>query len=172
MILGMSTSTFTLVHVILSLIGILAGVIVLIGMFSSKMLDGWTAIFLATTILTSATGYFFPSDRVLPSHVVGFISLVALAIAVFALYSRRLVGPWRWIYVIGSTVALYLNVFVAVAQAFQKVPFLSALTPTQPAPLFIVTELVVLGIFIVLAIVAVRSFRTPTGAPAPGSGHA
>ena len=107
MILGMSISTFTLVHVVLSLVGIFAGLVVLFGMFSSKRLDGWTALFLATTVLTSVTGFPFPRDHVLPSHIVGVISLVVLAIAIFALYSRFLAGPWRWIYVVGAVVALY-----------------------------------------------------------------
>ena len=166
MILGMSTSTFTLVHVILSLVGIFAGAIVLFGMFSSKKLEGWTALFLATTVLTSVTGFPFPRDHILPSHIVGVISLVVLAIAIFALYSRHLAGPWRWIYVASAVVALYLNAFVAVVQAFQKVPSLNALAPTQSDPVFIVTQLVVLGIFVVLGIVAARSFRPQADAPA------
>lgn len=159
MILGMSTSTFTLVHVLLSLVGIFAGFVVLIGMFSSKKADGWTALFLTATVLTSATGFPFPRDHILPSHIVGVISLVVLAITIYALYSRHLAGSWRWIYVVGAVVALFLNVFVAVAQAFQKVPPLSALAPTQSEPPFIVAELVVLVIFIVLGVLAVRSFH-------------
>ena len=162
MILGMSTSTFTLVHVVLSLVGIFAGLVVLFGMFSSKRLDGWTALFLATTVLTSVTGFPFPRDHVLPCHIVGVISLVVLAIAIFALYLRHLAGPWRWVYVAGAVVALYLNIFVLVVQAFLKVPFLNALAPTQSDPPFIVMQLVVLGIFVVLGIVAVRLFRPQT----------
>src|SRR5437870_13470505 len=127
MILGMSTSTFTLVHVVLSLIGIFAGAIVLFGMFSSKRLNGWTALFLATTVLTSVTGFFFPRDHLLPSHIVGVISLVVLAVAVLALYGYLLAGSWRWIYVAGARVALYLYVFVAVVHAFQELPFLQPL---------------------------------------------
>ncbi|MEN3352881.1 MAG: hypothetical protein V7640_1039, partial [Betaproteobacteria bacterium] len=102
MIAGMSTSTFTLVHVVLSLVGIFAGLVVLFGMFSSKRLEGWTAVFLATTVLTSLTGFFFPRDQILPSHIVGLISLAVLAIAILALYSRDLAGSWRWIYVVGT----------------------------------------------------------------------
>jgi hypothetical protein len=161
----MSTSTFTLVHVVLSLVGIFAGLVVLYGMFSSKKLDGWTALFLATTVLTSATGFPFPRDHVLPSHIVGVISLVVLAMATFALYSRDLAGPWRWIYVVGAVAALYLNVFVGVVQAFQKVPFLSALAPTPSDPPFIVSQVVVLGIFVVLGILALRSFHPRSDAP-------
>jgi hypothetical protein len=139
-------------------------------MFSSRTLDGWTALFLATTVLTSATGFPFPRDHILPSHIVGIISLIVLAVTILAFYSYRLAGPWRWIYVVGAVVAQYLNVFVAVAQAFQKVPFLNALAPTQSAPTFIVTQLVVLGIFILLGILAVRSFHPRADALASSVG--
>ena len=159
MILGMSTSTFTLVHVILSLVGIFAGLVVVFGMFSSKKLDGWTALFLATTVLTSVTGFFFPFDKILPSHIVGIISLVVLAIAILALYVLHLAGPWRWIYVVSAVLALYLNVFVGVVQAFQKLPLLKSLAPTQSEPPFLIAQAVVLVIFIVLGIAAVRSFH-------------
>jgi hypothetical protein len=166
MILGMSTSTFTLVHVGLSLVGILAGLVVLFGMFGAKRLDGWTALFLATTVLTSVTGYFFPRDHILPSHIVGAVSLVVLAIAIFALYSRHLAGPWRWIYVTAAVVSLYLNVFVGVVQSFLKVPMLNALAPTQSETPFVVAQFIVLAVFIVLGIAAVRSFHPQTGAQA------
>lgn len=159
MILGMSTSMFTLIHVLLSLVGIVAGIAVLIGMLGSRKADGWTALFLTTTVLTSATGFAFPRDHILPSHLVGILSLVILAIAIYALYSRRLAGSWRWVYVVGALVALYLNVFVAVAQAFLKVPTLNALAPTQSDPPFIVAQVIVMGIFIVLGVLAVRSFH-------------
>jgi hypothetical protein len=159
MILGMSTSTFTLVHVILSLVAILSGLVVLFGMFSSKMLEGWTAFFLATTVLTSVTGFPFPRDHILPSHIVGVISLVVLAITIFALYARRLAGSWRWIYVVSAVLALYLNVFVLVVQSFLKVPSLKALAPTQSEPPFVVAQAVVLVIFVALCVLAVRSFH-------------
>src|SRR5580765_3828938 len=120
MILGMSLATFTTVHVVLSLVGIAAGLIVLFGWFSSRIASGWTAIFLATTVLTSVTGFLFPSERILPSHIVGVISLVVLAVAIFAFYVGRLAGHWRWIYLVSAAVSLYLNVFVAVVQSFQK----------------------------------------------------
>ena len=162
MILGMSTSTFTLVHVVLSLVGIFAGLIVVFGMLGSKKLDGWTALFLATTVLTSVTGFFFPFDKILPSHIVGIISLVVLAIAILALYALHLAGPWRWIYVVSAVVALYLNVFVGVVQAFQKVPLLASLAPTQSEPPFLIAQAVVLVIFVAVGIAAVRSFRPPT----------
>ncbi len=169
MILGMSTATFTLVHVVLSLIGILAGFVVLFGMFRSRVVEGWTAGFLAATVLTSATGFPFPRDHILPSHIVGIISLVVLAITIFALYVRHLSGTWRWIYVVGAVVALYLNVFVAFAQAFQKVPALNALAPTPADPPFIVTQVVVMGIFVVLGVVAVRSFHPQPDTAALGA---
>ncbi len=159
MIFGMSIATFTMVHVVISLVGIFTGLVVVFGMFGSNKLDGWTALFLATTVLTSATGFFFPSEHVLPSHIVGFISLVVLAVAIYALYSRQLAGPWRWIYVVGAVVALYLNVFVGVVQAFQKIPFLNALAPAQSDPPFIIAQVVVLGIFVALAIAALRAFH-------------
>ena len=166
MILGMSTSTFTLVHVVLSLVGIFAGLVVVFGMFSSKKLDGWTALFLATTVLTSVTGFFFPFDKILPSHIVGIISLVVLAIAILALYALHLAGSWRWIYVVSAVLALDLNVFVGVVQAFQKFPLLASLAPTQSEPPFLIAQAVVLVIFVVLGIVAVRSFHPPADAPA------
>ena len=159
MILGMSLATFTLVHVILSLIGIFTGLVVLIGMLNSNRLSGLTAVFLATTLLTSATGFLFPFDKLLPSHIVGIISLVVLALAILALYVFRLAGSWRWIYVGGAVLSLYLNVFVAVVQAFLKVPFLTELAPTQKEPPFAIAQGVVLLAFIVLGILAVRWFR-------------
>jgi hypothetical protein len=159
MILGMSTSAFTTLHVVLSLIGIAAGFVVLAGMFVSKRFDGWTAIFLATTILTSVTGYFFPVDKILPSHIVGALSLAVLVVAVLGFYRYRLEGSWRWIYVVTAIVALYLNVFVAVVQLFLKIPFLHELAPTQGEPPFVITQLFVLGIFVALGVAAVRSFH-------------
>lgn len=166
MILGMSTSTFTLVHVVLSLIGIFVGAVVLFGMLSSHKLTAWTALFLATTVLTSVTGFFFPRDQILPSHIVGVLSLVVLAIAIVALYVYRLAGSWRWIYVASAVLALYLNVFVAVVQAFLKISFLNDLTPKQNEPPFVIAQAVVLLTFIVFGILAVRTFRPETKASA------
>jgi hypothetical protein len=159
MIFGMSLSTFTQIHVALSLVGILTGLMVLAGLLRSQVSGGVTATFLITTILTSATGFLFPVKEILPSHIVGIISLVALAIAVYALYSRKLAGSWRWIYVAAAVFALYLNVFVLVAQAFLKVPALHAIAPTQSDPAFGATQLVVLVLFVWLGIRAARSFR-------------
>ena len=159
MILALSTSTFTMVHVALSLIGIVSGIIVLHGMVGARKLEGWTALFLATTVLTSVTAIFFPSTSFGPAHVVGVLSLVVLAAAIVALYFFRLAGPWRWIYIVGAVLALYLNVFVAVVQAFQKLPPLAARAPAQSEPPFLVAQLVVMAIFIVLGVVAVKRFH-------------
>ncbi len=159
MILGMSTSTFTVIHVIISLVAIASGIIVVLGMVKGKSLDGWTALFLATTVLTSATGFFFPAAKFMPSHALGIISLVALAVALFALYGSHLSGTWRLIYVVGAVLALYLNVFVLVVQAFQKLPALQPLAPTQSEPPFLIAQLVVMAIFIGLGIIAARSFH-------------
>jgi hypothetical protein len=162
MILGMSVETFTQVHVLLSLIGIATGLVVLRGMLAARKCDGWTAIFLATTVLTSVTGFFFPRDRLLPSHIVGVISLAALAIAIVALYLQHLRGSWRWLYVGGAVLALYLNVFVLVVQSFLKVPALNRLAPTQSEPPFAVSQLIVLALFVVLGVRAVKRFH-PAG---------
>ncbi|HEX9445503.1 MAG TPA: hypothetical protein VGA73_15385 [Candidatus Binatia bacterium] len=162
MILGMSISTFTLVHVVLSLIGIFSGAVVLLGMLGGKRLDGWTATFLATTVLTSVTGFGFPFDHLLPSHKVGILSLAVLAVAILTRYAFHLVGAWRWIYVITAALALYLNVFVGVVQAFLKVPALRALAPTGTEPPFVAAEAAVLALFVALAVAAAIKFRPPT----------
>jgi hypothetical protein len=163
MILGMSLSTFTLVHVVISLIGIAAGLVALYGMFGSKKCAGWTAVFLGFTVLTSVTGYFFAFEKVLPSHIVGAISLVLLAVALYALYARRLAGSWRWIYVATAVAALYLNVFVGVVQSFLKIKPLAAIAPTQQDPPFIIAQGLVLVLFIVLGILAAKRFHPPAG---------
>lgn len=157
MIFGMTP--FLFFHVLMSLIGILAGLVVLNGLFGSKRLPGWTLWFLVTTIATSATGFALPADHLLPSHIVGIISLVVLTIALFALYSRKLSGAWRAIYVMTAVLALYLNVFVLVAQAFLKVPSLHALAPTGSEPPFAIAQGIVLVLFLIAGVVAVKSFR-------------
>jgi len=155
----MILTAFTIFHVALSLIGIGSGLVVLFGMLSSKRLDSWTRIFLVTTIATSVTGYFFPVHKLLPSHIVGFISLIALALAWIARYRHHLARSWRRTYVITAVIALYLNVFVLVVQLFLKVPSLKALAPTQAEPPFKVTQLVVLVLFVVLGTIAAKRFR-------------
>jgi len=148
-----------MLHVVVSLVGILSGVIVLVGMLGAKRLHGWTGLFLATTVLTSVSGFFFPRDHLLPSHIVGILSLVVLVAAILALYAFRLAGAWRWVYAAGAVVALYLNVFVAVVQAFLKLSFLKPLAPTQSEPPFLIAQLAVMAIFVVLGIAAIRSFH-------------
>jgi hypothetical protein len=159
MILGMSTATYTLVHVLISLVGIGSGLIVMFGFLTGRQLNGLTAIFLATTVLTSVTGFGFPVDHLLPSHIVGITSLVVLAIAIPARYTFHLVGPWRLIYVVTAAIALYLNVFVLVAQLFLKVPVLKALAPTGKEPPFLVVQLIVMVIFIVFTILSAKRFH-------------
>ena len=163
-------TTFTLIHVGISLAAILSGFAVLCGMLAAKRLDGWTAVFLVTTVLTSATGFFFPFHGVTPAIVVGIISLVVLAAAIFARYARSLSGAWRKTYVVTSVLALYFNVFVLIVQAFQKIPALKNIAPTQNDPPFKVTQLVVLVTFLVLGIFAAIRFRAePLSVSTPGN---
>jgi hypothetical protein len=159
MIWGMSTETFTLVHVIISLIAIASGLIVLLGMIAGKRLNGLTALFLATTVLTSVTGFGFPITRVTPAVILGGMSLVVLAVAIFARYGRHLARGWRKTYVVTAALALYFNVFVLVVQSFLKVPALKALAPTQKEPPFAIAQLTALVLFVILAIVAAKRFR-------------
>jgi len=147
------------VHTWLSLIGLASGFVVLVGFIQSKPLNGWTALFLATTVLTSVTGYGLPADRILPSHIVGAISLVVLAAAILARYVYHLAGSWRWIYVVTAMAALYLNAFVAVVQLFRKVPALNALAPTESEPPFAIAQVLLLAVAIMLTIWAARAFR-------------
>ena len=164
MILGMGLETFVLVHVVISLIGIVAGLIVMFGMLGSRSQPGLTAIFLLFTILTSATGFLIPpllSEKLLPSHIIGILSLALLAIACIALYVARLAGAWRWIYVVTALASLYLNVFVLVVQSFLKIPALTALAPGNPpaGPAFAVAQGIVLVFFAVMIIGVWRRFR-------------
>lgn len=164
MILGMSLETFVLVHVIISLVGIVAGLIVMFDMLGSRSQPVLTAIFLLCTILTSATGFLIPpllSEKLLPSHIIGILSLALLAIACIALYVARLAGAWRWIYVLTALISLYLNTFVLVIQSFLKVPALTALAPGNPpsGPVFGVAQGIVLVFFVVMIIGAWRRFR-------------
>jgi hypothetical protein len=151
---------YTVIHTLISLVGIFTGLVVLFGLLVRKRLDGWTKWFLITTVLTSVTGFFFPFHGFTPAIGVGIISLLVLAVAIYARYSRQLAGHWRWIYVVTAVIALYFNVFVAVVQAFEKVPVLKAMAPTQTEPPFKVTQLVVLALFVVLGIVAAIRFRS------------
>lgn len=163
MIFGMTPLTF--IHVVLSLIGIFAGFIAVFGMIGGKRLDGWNGIFLLTTALTSVTGFFFPFHRVTPGIILGIISLVVLAVAIPARYVLHLAGPWRKIYAVTASIALYLNVFVLVAQLFMKVPSLHVLAPNGSEPPFLISQAVVMVLFIVLTIAAAIKFH-------PESAHA
>jgi hypothetical protein len=154
-----SMTTFTQVHVALSLIGIVSGFVVAFGLLAAKRLDSWTAFFLISTVATSVTGFFFPFHGFTPAIGVGIVSLVVLAVAIFARYTRKLTGAWRWIYVVTAMIALYLNVFVLIVQLFQKVPALKALAPTQSETPFLVTQLVAFTLFVVLTIFAAIRFR-------------
>jgi hypothetical protein len=156
---GITLSAFTLLHVLISLIGIIAGLIALTGWLNSDPSRTPTAIYLATTILTSVTGFLFPFTKLLPSHIVGIISLVLLAVATFALYGKHLSGLWRPIYTVTATLSLYLNVFVLIVQSFLKVPLLRASAPTQTEPAFLVTQGAALLLFLVLTILTTARFR-------------
>lgn len=158
MILGMSTSTFTLLHVIISLVGIGSGLCVVYGFLQGRMFGGITALFLATTVLTSLSGFGFPFDHLLPSHKVGILSLLVLAVAILGLYVFHLAGVWRRTYVVTACIALYLNCFVLVVQLFLKVPALHALAPTQKEPPFAVAQLIVLALFVGLTILSAKRF--------------
>ena len=156
-------AAYTLLHVLISLVGIGTGLVVLFGMLGAKRLDAWTSVFLWTTVATSVTGFGFPVDRILPSHVVGVISLVALTFAILARYRHRMAGRWRAIYVITAVMSLYLNVFVLIVQLFLKVPGLHALAPTQTEPPFQIAQLANLVAFATAGIAAVIRFRVAPG---------
>ena len=155
----MDSQAFTLFHVAISLVGILSGLVVLYGLLTANRMRGTTLLFLATPVATSVTGYFFHRDHIMPSHIVGAVSLLFLCAAIVALYTFRLRGVWRVVYVASAVAALYLNVFVLIVQAFGKVPFLHALAPNGSEPPFIVVQVIVLVAFVVLGFAAVRRFR-------------
>jgi len=163
MMLGMSLSTFTFVHVLISLVGIASGLIVLYGFLADKRMDGLTALFLTTTVLTSVTGFMFPFEHFSPADTFGVISLVVLTIAIAARYAFHLAGGWRTTFVVTSALALYLNCFVAVVQSFLKIPALHALAPQGKEPPFLLAQLVVFLIFVVLTILAAKKFRVQSG---------
>ena len=160
MILGMSLAGFTVFHLIISMIAIALGFIVAGGILASNRLPGWTAWFLVLTVLTSATGFLFPFTKILPSHVVAIISLVLLAIAVYALYGKALARIWRTVYVVTAMLALWFNVFVLIAQSFQKVALLNVYAPTGSEPPFAITQGIVLLFFIFLIVLGIRRFKT------------
>lgn len=159
MILGMTTSTFTLLHVLISLLGIGSGFVVMYGLLTANRMGRLTAVFLATTALTSISGFAFPNEHITPGIAIGILSLVFLGVALVARYVLRMRGVWRWIFVVTALVAQYFNCFVLVAQSFEKVPALRALAPTQKEPPFAIAQLLVLTSFVVLTIASLRRFR-------------
>jgi hypothetical protein len=161
-----SITTFTLIHTLISLVAIVAGLVVVGGLMAGTRLDGWTGLFLVTTALTSITGFGFPYTRLLPSQDIGIISLVVLVPVIFALYRKRLEGAWRGVYVVGSVLLLYLNVFVLVDQLFKRIPALIVLAPTHKEPPYVVTQLLVMALFVVLGVAAFKRFRPQAVVPA------
>ena len=153
-------TTFTLIHVVLSLVGIVAGLVVAGGLIAGQRLDGWTGLFLVTTVATNATGFGFPFVTFLPSHAVAIISLVVLAAVIVARYVKQLSGVWRTVYGWGTVLALYLNVFVLVNQLFRRIPALVVAAPKQTEPPFVLTQLLVLALFVWLGRAAVRGLAT------------
>jgi len=154
--------TFTVVHVVLSLIGILSGLVVLCGLLTANRMNGWTMLFLITTVATSVTGFGFPFQGVTPAIILGILSLIVLLAAIVARYAFHLAGSWRWIFVVGSVVALYFNVFVLVVQAFLKIPALHALAPKGSEPPFAMAQGIVLVLFILAGTLSVRRFHSVT----------
>jgi hypothetical protein len=157
---------YTLLHVVLSLVGIFSGLLVVGGFVAGKRFDGWGSVFLATTVATNVSGFGFPFETFLPSHAVAILSLLVLTVVIVARYFRYLAGPWRGIYVIGSVLAVYLNVFVLLAQLFLRLPALIALAPTQKEPPFLATQVLILALFVWLGLAAVKGFRAAPAAAA------
>jgi hypothetical protein len=157
MVLGMTLQAFTVIHVLISLFGIASGVIVVYGFLTKRRLNGWTAIFLTTTGLTSVTGFLFPFAGVTPAIKLGIISLVILAVAILTRYPLQL--KWRKTYVVTACAALYLNVFVLVVQSFEKLSPLKAIAPTQKELPFVIAQGVVLAVFVALTAFAVKTFH-------------
>ncbi len=150
---------YTIIHVLISLAAIFTGIVVVFGMITDKRLDSWTKWFLTTAVLTTVTGFFFPFHGFTPAIGLGIISLPFLALTIYARYPEHLAGAWRWIYAIGAVICLYFNLFVLVVQAFEKVPALHTMAPTQTESPFKLTQLIVLATFILLGIVAVIRFH-------------
>ena len=155
----MLLAIYTVIHVLISLVGIGSGFAVFYGLLAGRRMEGLTTLFLTTTVLTSLTGYGFPVHQLMPSHIVGAISLVVLVIAIMARRALRQTGRRRSTFIVTSAIAQYLNVFVLIIQSFEKVPALKAAAPTQSEPPFVVVQVAVLAFFIVMTILAVRRFR-------------
>lgn len=154
----------TAVHVLISLIGLGAGFVVFGGFLSNRRLSGWTEVFLAATIATSLSGFLFSAQHLTPAHVLGVLSLLTLAVAVYASYQRQLAGRWQTAYVVSAVTAQFLNFFVLIVQLFLKVPALKALAPTQTEPVFAVVQLATLAAFLGFGVVAGLRSRQGSGA--------
>jgi hypothetical protein len=150
---------YTIIHTLISLVALFAGFVVLFGLLTGNRIDGWTKWFLISAVATTVTGFFFPFHGITPAVKLGIISSVVLVITIYARYAKHLTGAWRWIYVVGASLALYFNVFVAIVQSFEKIPALKAMAPTQSEPPFKLTQLVALALFVLLTLVAVIRFR-------------
>jgi hypothetical protein len=151
---------YTIIHTLISLIAILTGFVVLLGLLARNRLDGWTRWFLITAVATTVTGFFFPFHGFTPAVILGIITVPILAITIYARYAKGLAGAWRWIYVVGALLTLYFNVFVLIVQSFQKVPALKAIAPTQTEPPFQIMQLIALVLFLILTILGIIRFRT------------
>jgi hypothetical protein len=160
MIAGISLLAFTRLHVLISLIGIVSGIVVFSAILRSRWLPVWHQVFIFTTLITSVSGFLFPSASFGPPHVIGVISVMALAVAMFSLYTRRLAGRWMKVYLVSSLFALYLNAFVGVVQAFQKIPILHALAPTQSETPFIAAQMLLLALFVTVGTLTVGRSRS------------
>ncbi len=150
---------YTIIHTLISLVALFAGFVVLFGLLTGNRIDGWTKWFLISAVATTVTGFFFPFHGITPAIKLGIISSVVLVITIYARYAKHLTGAWRWIYVVGASLALYFNVFVGTVQSFEKIPALKAMAPTQSEPPFKLTQLVALALFVLLTLVAVIRFR-------------
>jgi hypothetical protein len=159
MILGLNLVQFTFLHVFLSLIGIGAGLFIVYGLLTSRRLGILTSLFLVSTVFTSLTGFLYPFNGITPGIILGVLSLIALVLAIVALYVKKLDGSWRATYVVSAMVAYYFNFFVLVAQSFAKVPALHSFAPSQASPGFAFTQSAVLVVFILLTVRAVKKFH-------------
>ena len=150
---------YTIIHTLISLVAIFTGFVVLFGLLAGNRVDGWTKWFLITALATTVTGFFFPFHGMTPAIKLGIISSVVLVVTIYARYAKHLAGAWRWIYAVGAVLTLYFNVFVGIVQSFEKIPALNAMAPTQTEQPFQLTQLSVLGLFVVLGFVAAIRFR-------------
>jgi hypothetical protein len=164
------STAFVLFHTAISLIAILTGLVVVRGLIRNEPLNGWTLWFVITTVATTLTGFLFPFHGFTPAIGTGIVSTLVLAAMIPARYSFHLAGPWRRVYVIGAVISLWLNCFVLVVQAFQKVPALNALAPQGKEPPFLIAQVIVLALAVVSGFLAVRRFHAAAAQPALAPG--